>query len=255
MAQHEPRTGSAGRSSSGDRRSVALIDRRALTRQCLARWLEISAGFKIVAVPRFEELNQRLGEAGQLDLVLVSIGASVVSEPEVCDTLELLTHRLPGVPLIIVSDREDIDAIAEAIRRGVRGYIPTTLKLDVAAEALRLVQAGGIFVPAASLLNALEERQPPRQDVIPSEPEGRAFPDLTPRQAQVLELLRQGKSNKIIAYDLEMQESTVKVHIRHIMRKLKATNRTQAAFLAHQLLSGAANGGERHARNGSVGPP
>jgi DNA-binding NarL/FixJ family response regulator len=57
----------------------------------------------------------------------------------------------------------------------------------------------------------------------------------TPRQLEVLRLLRQGKPNKIIAYELDVEESTVKVHVRHIMRKLKATNRTHAVVLANQL--------------------
>jgi DNA-binding NarL/FixJ family response regulator len=58
----------------------------------------------------------------------------------------------------------------------------------------------------------------------------------TTRQAAVIEALRRGKPNKIIAYELKMRESTVKVHVRNIMKKLKATNRTQVAYLATQLL-------------------
>jgi len=59
----------------------------------------------------------------------------------------------------------------------------------------------------------------------------------TPRQAAVVEALRQGKPNKIIAYELDMRESTVKVHIRHIMKKLNATNRTQVAFMLTKMKS------------------
>ena len=61
----------------------------------------------------------------------------------------------------------------------------------------------------------------------------------TPRQMQVLTCLRQGMSNKIIAYQLEMCESTVKVHIRHIMKKLRATNRTQVVFITNRLFEAA----------------
>jgi DNA-binding NarL/FixJ family response regulator len=64
----------------------------------------------------------------------------------------------------------------------------------------------------------------------------RILQDLTPRQKEVLQLLRKGKSNKIIAYELNMQESTVKVHVRQIMKKLKAINRTHAVFLASQIM-------------------
>jgi DNA-binding NarL/FixJ family response regulator len=64
--------------------------------------------------------------------------------------------------------------------------------------------------------------------------DGKGTPiEFSPRQLQVLELLQQGKQNKIIAYELGMCESTVKVHIRHIMRKLNARNRTQVVLLTN----------------------
>ena len=61
----------------------------------------------------------------------------------------------------------------------------------------------------------------------------------TARQAAVIGALRQGKQNKIIAYELNMRESTVKVHVRNIMKKLNATNRTEVAYLTNQLLAAA----------------
>ena len=69
----------------------------------------------------------------------------------------------------------------------------------------------------------------------PSGDEARAIPLFSPRQLSVLEGLRQGKANKTIAHELTMRESTVKVHIRNIMRKLNATNRTQVAFLTNAM--------------------
>lgn len=60
----------------------------------------------------------------------------------------------------------------------------------------------------------------------------------TPRQIAVLHRLRQGKANKIIAYELAMSESTVKVHVRNIMKKMSATNRTEAAYRAHMFHDG-----------------
>ena len=60
----------------------------------------------------------------------------------------------------------------------------------------------------------------------------------TTRQAAVVEAVRQGKANKIIAYELNMRESTVKVHVRNIMKKLKAGNRTEVAYIASKLIAG-----------------
>jgi DNA-binding NarL/FixJ family response regulator len=61
--------------------------------------------------------------------------------------------------------------------------------------------------------------------------------DLTPRELSVIDLLREGKPNKLIARQLDMQVNTVKVHVRNILKKLKARNRTHAAFVANRLLS------------------
>jgi DNA-binding NarL/FixJ family response regulator len=63
---------------------------------------------------------------------------------------------------------------------------------------------------------------------------------LTPKETEILRRLKDGKPNKIIAYELDICESTVKVHMRQIMRKLSATNRTQAALIARQMFAEAA---------------
>ena len=80
-----------------------------------------------------------------------------------------------------------------------------------------------------------EEERPNVAKIDPS-----LLQTLTPRELEVFELVRRGKSNKIIAYELGVQESTVKVHTRKIMTKLKAINRTHAAFLGSQMSEGKA---------------
>jgi DNA-binding NarL/FixJ family response regulator len=133
----------------------------------------------------------------------------------------------------------------------VRGYIPTTFNPRVAVEAMRLVHAGGTFVPASALKqcgNGHRRVQGDRSEVdepaaappvaAPGAEAGNGealLRELTPRQREVLRLLCEGKPNKIIAHALHMQEGTVKVHVRQIMKKLKATNRTQVAFLANRV--------------------
>ena len=129
---------------------------------------------------------------------------------------------------------KDSQCIGEALRQGIRGYIPTTLTSRILIEALRLIQAGGTFIPADALSEALSDRRSTAAETNSAAARLGAC-RLTPRQSQVLELLRSGKPNKIIAYELAMRESTVKVHVRQIMRKLHATNRTEAAFLASNL--------------------
>jgi DNA-binding NarL/FixJ family response regulator len=213
--------------------TVILIDDRTLTRQCFAHWLEISdPHLRIVGVPRLDQ-PERLRHYGRVDLAVVSIGILLASEPMVAATLDRLQEMMPEVPQIVVSDREDLRAVAEAIRRGVRGYIPTSLDSHVVVEALHFVQAGGTFVPASALINAATA--PVLKTAGATQIASSSALGFTQREREVLGHLRQGKPNKIIAHELRMQESTVKVHVRRIMKKLKATNRTQAAFLAQRM--------------------
>jgi DNA-binding NarL/FixJ family response regulator len=116
-----------------------------------------------------------------------------------------------------------------ALECGVRGYIPATVGIDVCINAIRLAIAGGAFVPAASFLATKDALHSSFNEARP------LTPIFSPREVAVVEALRQGKANKIIAYDLNMCESTVKVHVRSIMKKLKATNRTEVAYKIHQL--------------------
>src|SRR5690606_25215554 len=107
---------------------------------------------------------------------------------------------------------------------GVHGFIPSSVDIDVCIEAIGLAIAGGQFVPASSVLamrGLLGSTCSPRKVSSNS--------SFTARQAAVAEGLRRGKANKAIARELDLCESTVKVHIRNIMKKLGATNRTEVA--------------------------
>jgi DNA-binding NarL/FixJ family response regulator len=153
-------------------------------------------------------------------------------EPEtscVATDLNILEQIAPGVPRVLLSEVEVPEHILEAFHQRIRGYVPTALPISQVAEAIRFVAAGGTFVPQSIL--RLHTR--PNLD----SQGGPAFPDLkgviarfSPRQTQVLRMLWKGCSNKLIAYELQMCESTVKVHLRHIMKKLNVSNRTQVVL-------------------------
>src|ERR1700726_3472879 len=131
------------------------------------------------------------------------------------------------------NDRDDVAEVNRALALGVRGYIPTSVECGVAVAALRLISAGGTFVPPDALraTTAKPDDQPEGERQRRS-----AGLALTPRELSVIDLLREGKPNKLIAARVDMQESTVKVHVRNILKKLNATNRTHAAFVANRLL-------------------
>ena len=133
----------------------------------------------------------------------------------------------------MLADRNDVAEVNRALAHGVRGYIPTSVEWEVAVAALRLISAGGTFVPA----NAFRSTAANLDDQPEGERKGpRDGLDLTPRELSVIDLLREGKPNKLIARQLDMQENTVKVHVRNILKKLNAANRTHAAFVANRLL-------------------
>jgi DNA-binding NarL/FixJ family response regulator len=216
--------------------SIALIDPKPLTRQSIRDVLtEAFPEYAIVAVSTCEkllEIDER--PFGKLDLVVVYIRNERLTNTWVQSALELLRVRLPGASTAVLADRDDVDEVNRALALGVRGYIPTSVEWEVAVAALRLISAGGTFVPADALRStaAKPNGQPEAERQWQSD-----GPDLTPRELSVIDLLREGKPNKVIAARLDMQENTVKVHVRNILKKLNAANRTHAAFVANRLLS------------------
>ena len=214
---------------------VALIDPKPLTRRSIADLLaKAFPESAVVAASTCDELlaidERRIGTP---ILVVAYIRSSGFSSTYVQSALELLRVRLPEALTVVLADREDVAEVNRALAHGVRGYIPTSVECGVAVAALRLISAGGTFVPPDALRATTTKPD--------DQPEGERLrrsdgPDLTPRELSVIDLLREGKPNKLIGRELEMQESTVKVHVRNILKKLNARNRTHAALVASRLL-------------------
>jgi DNA-binding NarL/FixJ family response regulator len=224
--------------------SIVLIDRRPLTRQCLSRWLQDgSPDLRVVSVASPAELLDASRSLSDPHIISFSIGAASVKNPDVLGRMTLLRRHMSRIPLVLLSDSDDVDDIVEAIEHGVRGYIPTSLEPFEAAAALQCVAAGGTFVPVSALIKIAEYRQHSPQRAANDLDKG-SLESLTPRESEVLARLRQGKPNKIIAHELEISESTVKVFVRRILMKLRASNRTEVAFLVrrHSETGGAGNG-------------
>lgn len=244
---YEPMKGSRN----ADKPRIVLIDPRPLTRESVVNLLNTAAReFAVLPISAAGEITEAATD--NAGLVLLNVGFALLSDAWVEEEIRTIADRMPQVPLILLCDSEDIGQVTEALGRGVRGYIPTTFNPRVAVEAMRLVHAGGTFVPASALKqcgnghrriegeqgDAGEPAAPAAEAAAPPTEAGNGealLRELTPRQREVLRLLCEGKPNKIIAHALHMQEGTVKVHVRQIMKKLKATNRTQVAFLANRV--------------------
>ncbi len=207
---------------------IGLIDCYRFSQECLAKAFDgLQPRFAVIA---FSSVQDCITDADQdLDIILYHAHAS---ETHDLNDVAAVRQAFHSVPLIVLSDVEDAhqpQAICSILKQGAQGFVPTrTMGIPMIAAAIRFVKAGGTFAPLDLLLSPrLEGKREAPAAVQPNR--------LTSRQVMVLDHLQQGKANKIIAHELGMSESTVKVHVRNIMRKMGATNRTQAAYKAQGL--------------------
>ena len=216
--------------------SLAIIDARALDRECLAQSIRAhKVGMDVLAFGSIDEWRVRKSDFAPLSAILLNVGGRKISDAEVAEEIKKLSAEFVTTPVIVLADTNELPQIMKALEYGARGYIPSSVGIDVCVEAIKLALAGGIFVPASSVLamrQLLESGGETRRPV---------FNMFTDRQTEVVEALRRGKPNKIIAYELNLRESTVKVHIRNIMKKIKATNRTEVVYKINDLFGGNAS--------------
>lgn len=140
--------------------------------------------------------------------------------------LSLLRDASPTTPVVVLSATEEGSSVRQAITQGAMGYIPKSSGSDVIANAIRLVLAGGIYLPLSVMEEpaAASAAEPAVGEIV-----------LTRRQREVLELLAHGSSNKEIASTLDLAENTVRVHVAAILKSLEARNRTEAGYRAFSL--------------------
>jgi DNA-binding NarL/FixJ family response regulator len=213
---------------------TVIVEHRAFVRDCLTRGLANScADGRIEAYACLRDWVDRDHPLAASTVLLLS-GGDRDSHYLQDDWTKALEDIGSDVRVVLLAEDESSDYIKAALSHGVRGYIPTSAPLSVAIEAIRLVRAGGIYIPASSFLNGGPRSSALEHSQLHGKPSG-LLESFTGRQAAVVQELLKGNSNKIIAYDLAMKESTVKVHVRNIMKKLKARNRTHVAFLLNKM--------------------
>lgn len=217
-------------------RAIALIDDHEFTRDCIATCLEaLCRG--VVVTPFRSVADCVLAGPAAFELVIHYCRTGTVPHEGGGAFIQALRQDLAPAPVLIVSDDDDVGTMLDALTAGVRGFVPTiNTSLQITVEVMNLLRAGGTFAPVAtSLMRPSPQAAAEAAAPLPAE-------RFTPRQLAVLERLKQGSANKIIAHELSMSEGTVKVHVRNIMKKLRATNRTQAVFRAYNLAEGASPG-------------
>jgi DNA-binding NarL/FixJ family response regulator len=204
---------------------ILLIEKRLFIRDCLHDCFDRAypdheiVAFGSVAEWRNSTEKKTLKPAVVIYFAPAGIDLMMRSE------FERLEGLVPKIPVIVISDTASSDQIMRIIGYGARGYIPTSMPYNLAVEAVRFVEAGGTFVPAGDVLADFDRHKNPATASA-----------LTERQMKVVEAVGHGFANKQIAHKLKMSENTVKVHLRHIMKKLNVRNRTEIAIVTRSLL-------------------
>jgi DNA-binding NarL/FixJ family response regulator len=208
---------------------IAWIDSSRLTRECMTDAVA-GEGRTYFIVP-FDTVYDCVKAADRrIDLIVYHIHDTVSVNS---DDIVALREAFGSTPLVILSDASSLApaAIKEVLSQGVAGFILTSQTgLQMLVSALGLVVAGGTFVPKEYLLSQDAAEPSMTKERLPTH--GR----LTARERDVLALLKQGKPNKLIAHELNVSESTVKVHVRNTMRKTGTANRTEVAMNADRYL-------------------
>lgn len=211
--------------------ALIYVDDRALTRDCVAEQLMVwLPEFSVIGVASYGEIGEP-PSGDSTRSILCNTHSLRIEDVDYLRNLPALRHAEPELRVAVLSDLESRENIIAALRHGVSGYLLTSLSLKIASEVIRLVHAGGTFVPSSAVLDPAAPASSERNRMTGA-PKPRGF---TPRQVAVLSRLREGKQNKAIAFELNMAESTVKVHLHHIMQKLQATNRMQVILRTRQL--------------------
>lgn len=210
--------------------NLMVADDHPLFREAIAAVIE--AGLPDSRLLEAESLDEALRQAGacaDLDLVLLDLGLPDASGLE---GLRALREAYPSLPVAILSADQERRTILEAIDLGAVGYIPkSTPRRELQAALTRLLE-GQLYLPADIM------RRPPAGAPSPPAEEGaqrQRLAELTDKQLEVLIRLSRGASNKVIARELEIAETTVKTHVSAILRKLHVSGRVQAILAAGAL--------------------
>ena len=182
--------------------------------------------------------------ATEPDLVLLDLDLPGLSG---IAALKVWRERFPGIPVIVLSATTDQQTVLAALGAGAAGFIPKSSSNEVMLSAVRLVQAGGKYLPSEILSGsgAAGSVSRTRQGAPSLDTLG-----LTARQIDVLRLIARGASNKVICRELGVAERTVKAHITAVFRALKVSSRTQAAIAAGKLgMAGAPQRSDRSTAN------
>lgn len=208
---------------------VLIADDHPLFRDALRQVVQATLPHHAISEAHTFEGAMKAAAGDQLDLILLDINMPGMNG---FSGLISLRNHVPATPVVVVSAEETREAVSQAMTLGASGFIPKSLEREHMIAAVRMVLNGEVFVPAHDTL----ELAPGHGNEETLFRQG--YEALTSQQRKVLEMLVAGKSNKVIAFEMDVTESTVKAHVSAILRKLRVHSRTQAVLNASRMLPG-----------------
>ena len=196
---------------------IIIADDHDLVREALSSLvIRDDSSAEIIQADSLPPVLQALTANSGIDLVLLDVHMPGMEDIQI---IEQITTDYPNIPVVMMSgvvSRTDVDL---CFQYGARGFIPKTLNGNALVSVLKMVLSGIKYVPDVMLEQQTQSTTPNTHD-------------LSKREHQVLQLLFEGQSNKIIAQNLYIEETTVKLHLRSLFKKLNAKNRTELVIKA-----------------------
>lgn len=203
---------------------VLMIDDHALFRVGLKGLLE-QRNIKVIAAVAEGREGIRLAEQEKPDVILLDLRMPDMGGLDVLRTIRANNINIPVVILTTSNEEKDL---RESLQQGAQGYLLKDMEPDELVGALRDI-VNGKNVVAQNMTDVLARMVQGRTDTDSGDS---PFSELTPRETEILCLLAEGQSNKVIARNLGISDGTVKLHVKAILRKLNVHSRVEAAVIA-----------------------
>lgn len=197
---------------------ILIADDHELVRDTISAYLEKDGEVEVVAVGTFDDARRKMTEAGPFDVVLLDYTMPGMHE---LDGLAEAIGLNAGKPVGLISGTATPQIAEQALAAGAAGFLPKSMAAKSLIHAVNLMAAGERYAPFSFLNQQTPEASP-------------LAAQLSKRELDVLGGLTKGFSNKEIALQLDLQEVTVKLHVKTLCRKLDARNRTHAAMIAKE---------------------
>ena len=205
---------------------VAIVDDHPLYRDGVVSALEAESDIEVVAQGESALETLQLARDRIPDVLLLGVNVAWVG----VNAIAKIAQRFPSTRIAVLATMDDEDQVRGALKKGARGYLSKETSSSELISAIRLISKGQSYVSPSLAARLITPR---RGDAgVAPEPRMGRFPELSHREEQVLDLLRQGLSNRMIGDKLGLTEKTVKGYVTTIMEKLQVKNRLEAAMTA-----------------------